>query len=180
MTIGIEEAARALDDIESITQRVRQSQIYRQAGRIIMLWGGLTFFANSLTFLAPAHGQMIWFAASLTGIAGTLGLRFLSGRARLDVRLLGAFALISAFGILWTAGLTHLPPRMLNVFWTSYYMLFYSLAGLWFGASFILIGFSVTALTLVGFYFSGTWFDLWMAFVNGGGLILGGYWMRRN
>jgi hypothetical protein len=26
----------------------------------------------------------------------------------------------------------------------------------------------------------GDWFDLWMAFVDGGGLMLGGLWMRRS
>src|SRR5882762_5463594 len=37
-----------------------------------------------------------------------------------------------------------------------------------------------TALTLIGYYFICVTFPLWMAFVNGGGLILGGLWMRRN
>jgi len=26
----------------------------------------------------------------------------------------------------------------------------------------------------------GAWFEPWMALVNGGGLVLGGLWMRRN
>ncbi len=34
-------------------------------------------------------------------------------------------------------------------------------------------------LTLVGYFRLGDAFDLWMAFVNGGGLIVGGLWMRR-
>ena len=54
------------------------------------------------------------------------------------------------------------------------------MAGLWFGAIFIAIGLAVTALTLVGYFFIGAAFPLWMAFVNGGGLILGGLWMRRD
>ena len=37
----------------------------------------------------------------------------------------------------------------------------------------------VSALTLIGFFYIGEAFPLWMAFVNGGGLILGGLWMRR-
>ena len=36
------------------------------------------------------------------------------------------------------------------------------------------------ALTLIGYFFIGESFELWMAIVNGGGLILGGLWMRRN
>ncbi len=52
--------------------------------------------------------------------------------------------------------------------------------GLWFGYAFIAIGLAITALTLVGYFFIGAAFPLWMAFVNGGGLILGGLWMRRD
>jgi hypothetical protein len=33
---------------------------------------------------------------------------------------------------------------------------------------------------LVGYFFLGPWFEPWMAVVNGGGLVLGGLWMRRN
>ena len=59
-----------------------------------------------------------------------------------------------------------------------YFMLLYSIAGLWFGIGFVAIGLGITALTLVGYFFVGDWFELWMAFVNGGGLMLGGLWMR--
>ena len=53
------------------------------------------------------------------------------------------------------------------------------LAGLWFGYAFVAIGLGISALTLIGFFYIGEAFPLWMAFVNGGGLILGGLWMRR-
>jgi hypothetical protein len=51
---------------------------------------------------------------------------------------------------------------------------------MWFGYAFVLIGVSISILTLIGyFYIGGDAFLLWMAFVNGGGLLLGGLWMRR-
>jgi hypothetical protein len=59
-------------------------------------------------------------------------------------------------------------------------MLFYAIAGMWFGHAFVLIALGISALTLIGyFYVGGAAFLLWMAFVNGGGLLLGGFWMRR-
>jgi hypothetical protein len=71
-------------------------------------------------------------------------------------------------------------PRELGAFWPIYFMLFYCLAGLWFGRAFISIGLGITALILIGYFFvGGAAFLLWMAAVNGGGLILGGLWMRR-
>ena len=59
-------------------------------------------------------------------------------------------------------------------------MLPYVMAGLWFGWVFVAIGSAVIALTLIGYFFAGDWFNLWMAFVNGGGILLGGLWMRRS
>lgn len=44
----------------------------------------------------------------------------------------------------------------------------------------MVFGVAITALTLIGYFFIGEAFPLWMGFVNGGGLILGGLWMRRN
>ena len=59
-------------------------------------------------------------------------------------------------------------------------MLFYTIAGLWFGRAYVVIGVGITALTLIGYFFIGDWFKPWMAVVNGGGLVLGGLWMRRS
>ena len=59
-------------------------------------------------------------------------------------------------------------------------MLLYIIAGLWFGHAFVAIGLFITALALAGYFWAGAWFELWMAFVDGGGLMLGGLWMRRS
>ncbi len=40
--------------------------------------------------------------------------------------------------------------------------------------------FAISVLTLIGYFFVGGWFEPWMTFVNGGGLMLGGLWMRRS
>jgi hypothetical protein len=59
-------------------------------------------------------------------------------------------------------------------------MLLYAIAGLWLGYAFVLIGVGISILTLIGYFYVGEEaFSLWMAFVNGGGLLLGGLWMRR-
>jgi hypothetical protein len=53
------------------------------------------------------------------------------------------------------------------------------IAGLWLGRFFMLCGLSVTALSVLGFFWAGDWFDLWMAVANGGGLIACGLALRR-
>jgi hypothetical protein len=66
------------------------------------------------------------------------------------------------------------------VFWPTYSMMLYTIVGLWIGWAFVAIGLGITALTLIGYFLAGNWFELWMAVVNGGGLMLGGFWMRRS
>jgi len=53
------------------------------------------------------------------------------------------------------------------------------ITGLWFGTASVAIGVVITASALIGIFSIGEAFPLWMAFVNGGGLILGGLRMRR-
>jgi hypothetical protein len=117
------------------------------------------------------------------GIAGSFAISaFGYTRTRIrtfDARMLFAFLLFIAFGIFccWRG---HFTPRQLGTFWPIYFMLVYTIAGLWVGHAFVAIGLCISALTLIGYFFVGDAFDLWMAFVNGGGLMLGGLWMRRS
>jgi hypothetical protein len=67
----------------------------------------------------------------------------------------------------------------MGTFWPIYFMLFYCMAGLWFGYGFIAVGAVITVLTLIGYFFiTGPLWLIWMAVVNGGGLVVSGLWMR--
>jgi len=68
----------------------------------------------------------------------------------------------------------------MGTFWPIYCARIYSITGVWVGRGFTATGLCLTALTLVSYFFAGNAFDLCMAFVNGGGLMLGGLWMRRS
>jgi hypothetical protein len=182
--IDSKQAAKALSDIDGIVRRVRQSQIYDTASRLMILWGGLVFAGNLVTHLAPRYVDYAWILVYVAGIAGSAAVS-VADRARsaprsFDLRILAAYLMFFAFGFFCVNVLGHFTPRQIGTFWPIYFMLMYCMAGLWFGYAFIAIGLTVTALTLVGYYFIGAAFPLWMAFVNGGGLILGGFWMRRN
>jgi hypothetical protein len=182
--IDSKEAIAALDDVEAITRRVRQSQIYRLSSLLMILWGVLTAVGNVLTYLWPIYARITWLGVYVLGVAASVVLggmeRKRSGTNTFDLRVLAAYLLFFAFGFLWTVGLVHLPPHLLGVFWPTYFMLAYAIVGLWFGAAYVAIGLGIAALTLIGYFFAGHWFDLWMAVVNGGGLVFGGLWMRRN
>ena len=171
------EAAAALHDIEDIAQRVRRSRIYQVASLIMMLWGVLVFGGYLAQYLWPRYANIAWIGIDVVGLAGSFAIGIVQ-KAR-GWRIGVAVIIAIAFGLLWVVGIAHFTPRQMSAFWPTYYMLGYSIAGLWLGPAFLVIGLAITALTLIGFFYSGPWFDIWMAFVNGGGLLLAGAWMRR-
>jgi hypothetical protein len=183
-SIDPREAASALSDIDLIARRVRQSTIYNLSSLLMIMWGVLVFAGNIASFLWPRSAGYIWITVDVAGIAGSFAISASSysqtGIRSFDFRMLVALLLFIAFGIFSSCWLGHFTPRQMATFWPIYYMLFYTIAGLWFGQAFVAIGLGITALTLIGYFFSGDWFDPWMAVVNGGGLILGGLWMRRD
>lgn len=184
-SIDPREATLALNDIEEIVRRVRQSRIYDIASQIMIAAGVLVLAGNLANWGWPRYGGYIWISVNILNVVScaaicTFGYRRTGVRA-FDLRMLVAFLLFLAFGIFCSAVLGHFGPREMGTFWPIYFMLFYMLAGLWFGHAFVAIGVSITVLTLIGYFLVGGFaFLLWMAFVNGGGLILGGLWMRRN
>jgi hypothetical protein len=183
--IDAKEAALALSDISEIADRVRQSRIYHLASLMLVVWGAMIFAGNLAEWTWPRYGAYIWITVNLLGVLvsaviSTSGHRRTFVRA-FDLRILAALLLFFAFGIFSSSVLGHFTPRQMGTFWPIYSMLFYILAGLWFGRAFVAIGIGISALTLIGYFFiKSDIFLLWMALVCGGGLILGGLWMRRS
>ena len=183
--IDSKQAAEALADIDDMVHRVRQSRVYDLASQMMILWGGLVFAANIATWLLPHGANYYWLGVYVLGIAGTFAIsaanRASTGGRGFDMRVLFAFLMFIAFGFLCVHVLGHFSPREQGAFWTIYFMLFYAVAGLWFGTAFVVIALAITALTLIGYVFvMGDAFLPWMAVVNGAGLIVGGLWMRRS
>jgi hypothetical protein len=182
-SIDIKQASEALSQIDDIVRRVRQSRIYDIASQIMIAAGVLVLAGNLATFVAPRYSPHIWISINVLNVAAAAvismaGYRRTGVRA-FDFRVLVAFLLFYGFGVLCTDVLGHFGPREMGAFWPIYFMLFYVLAGLWFGHAFIAIGVAISVLTLIGYFFiTGFAFLLWMAAVNGGGLILSGLWMR--
>jgi FtsH-binding integral membrane protein len=181
--IDSKQASEALNEIDAIVRRVRQSRIYNLASLTMIMWGVLVAAGYVATYLSPRTGGIVWIAIYAAGIAGSFVISRVDhardGVRTFDARMLAAFALFVAFGIFCSV-LGHFTPRQLGTFWPIYFMLVYTIAGLWVGVAFVAIGLGITALTLIGYFFLGDAFDLWMAFIDGGGLILGGLWMRRS
>jgi hypothetical protein len=184
-SVDPKDAAQALNDIEQIVQRVRQSRTYDIASLMMILWGILVFAGNIANYAWPRYGGYIWIGVNAAGAVGSIAVsafRFPGTAGRgFDFRMAMAFLLFFAFGLLCSTVLGHFGPREMGAFWPIYFMLIYCIAGLWFGRAFVAIGLGITVPTLIGYFFvTGAAFLLWMAAVNGGGLILSGLWMRRS
>jgi hypothetical protein len=181
--IDSQQASQALAEIDEMARRVRQSRIYNLASLMLIMWGALVFAGYLGSFLLPRYAGYFWLALNAAGVAGSFAISALgypkTGLRTFDFRTLIAFLLFFAFGFLCTTVLGHFTPRQMGAFWPIYFMLLYIIAGLWVGHAFVAIGLGISALALVGYFWVGDWFALWMAFVDGGGLLLGGLWMRR-
>jgi hypothetical protein len=184
MSIEREEAAAALDDIAQISRRVRQSTIYQLSSLLIIMWGVLVFAGDLTDYLWPRSAGCAWIAVYIAAIVGSFAISAYdharTGIRSFGIRMLAAQVLYFAFGFFCVAFIGHFTPREQGTFWPIYFMLAYTLVGLWVGPAYVAIGLGITALTLIGYFFIGETFPLWMAFVNGGGLVLGGLWMRRS
>jgi len=180
VTLNADEAGAALADIESIARRVKQSSIYRTSSLILIGWGALVAIGNLSELFAGRWAGGVWIALNLLGVAMTI---FLLGRTRQSgvapMRAMAEYALFFVFGLVWSLVLGKMGPRELDAFWPTLYLFGYAFAGLFFGGAFTVLGIGLTALILAGYEWVGAGYDLYLAVVNGGGLMLCGYWMRR-
>lgn len=181
--IDSKEASQALSDIDDMVKRVRQSRIYDQASQIAIISGALVLTGNIANYFAPGYALFIWPTVNALNAVAVVAISLMQGPksaiGTLDFRVLVAFLLFFAFGLLCSSVLGHFGPRELGTFWPIYFMLFYCIGGLWFGRAFLALGLSITVLTLIGYFFiTSAAFLLWMAVVNGGGLIVSSLWMR--
>jgi hypothetical protein len=182
MNIGPAEAQVALADIESVAGKVKQSSWYRCASTSIILWGFLVAVGYCATQFAPRSWALIWLTVDGIGIVATIALQAYSARTRgqgFNPRLLLAILICIGFGLIWTRLLGRFRARASEAFWPTLFMFGYAIAGLWMGPALVVIGLSITALTVAGYLWIDAWFELYLALVAGGGLMLCGLWMRR-
>jgi hypothetical protein len=182
MTLDRDEAAASLSDIASVERRTREAVVYARSSTILILWGVLCVLGYVFQYFRPHEARPAWITLLILGFVGTFisaHWRRSQHRSTIAQPLLYAQLAFVGYGLVLLVLLWPVDPRQLSAFWPTLIMLGLVLMGLWLGRFFILCGLAVTALTLAGYFWSGAWFPLWMAAVNGGGLILGGLWLRR-
>lgn len=177
-------AQSALDNIAQAEARTVQAAVYGANSAIAVLWGVVVAFAYLANQFLPAIAGPTWLCAWASGFAGTALINWRWKRRSRDahwmaMRLVWAQMVLILFGFLFLWLLPPSGPRQVSAFFPLVFMMGYVIAGLWMGRFFILCGILVSALTVIGYLYSGPWLPLWMAFANGGGLIAGGLYLRK-
>ncbi|TCS18447.1 hypothetical protein [Caulobacter sp. BK020] len=187
MGISKSEAASALADIESTAGRGRLLKGYQIGGPILMAWGAVWALGYcAMGLLAPDRWGVSWLVLDAIGVAATI---LLSRRGKREVAA-GARAAngwktaAGAFAILAFVAATYAVFRPTSVepaivFPGLVTGLVYAGVGVAFAPRYLWIGAAVSAASLVGWFFFQPWLAFWMAAVGGGGLFVGGLWLRR-
>lgn len=191
MVISSTEAAEALRDIAQTDRRTRVSGAYHVASPHLILWGliwAAGYTASGLT--PPEKWGLVWLPLILIGVVGAtaLGMRAAAGgKARASgapgssagksVTLALAIGLFfgSVYFVFQPA--TPLPYLVFPALITA---LIYVLLGVLFGLPrYVAIGAVMFLVTMIGFVYAKPYLPFWIAAAGGGGLVLGGLWMRR-
>jgi hypothetical protein len=191
MVISSTEAAEALRDIAQTDRRTRVSGAYHVASPHLILWGLIWVAGYTGSGLTPPEKWgLVWLPLILIGIAGAvaLGMRasasgakaasgkpgFSPGRTATLGLAIGLF-IGSVYFVFQPAS-----PLAYLVFPALITALVYVLLGGALGLPrYVAIGAIIFLATMIGFIYARPFLPFWIAAAGGGGLILGGLWMRK-
>ncbi|MBO9707231.1 MAG: hypothetical protein J7521_03365 [Caulobacter sp.] len=188
MGVSRTEAAAALSDIEQTTSRSHLSRGYLISGPILMTWGAIWVAGYLATGLKPEWSGAVWLPLDLIGVVASIVLA-MRGRsapgagagaaAGLGWRsAIGALA-VTAFIVVTFNLFRPVDPQAPVAYPGLICGLVYVIMGVWRMTRFAWIGAAMFVATLIGYRLFPDILPFWMAAVGGGGLMLGGLWMRR-
>jgi hypothetical protein len=182
MDISHDEATARLQSIEAVQDRSVTVYGYKSAAPFLMLWGAIWVLGYSATDLWRAHAAGFWGVLIAVGCAGTAMLIRHAGvhtgdpaRAwRIGLTCLACAAFIVGLFVI----MAPVNSRQIGSFFPLFFGTVYAVMGVWIGARFAVVGLTIAALALAGFFFVESFLGLWLAVVGGGTLLLSGLWLR--
>ncbi len=176
MGLSPQDALAALNDVEAADARARASQSNRAGAPYLLLWGVIWVVGYSLTGLLP--GRLINPMWMVLGLGGGIASFLLPRRAGGKPGLIVFFAIATfVAATYWIMRPTE--PAQVIVFPPLMVALIYTLMGSFRQTRLMWVGAALFVLTLIGYAFLKPILPFWLAGVGGGGLILGGLWMRQ-
>jgi hypothetical protein len=183
MTVDRDEANALLNDVAGIEDRVRELLIYSRVSDYLFLWGVIWLGGFTANYFLR-DSTMLWLGLQVAGLIGTVAIvsSHMRSRAEINYFVIARAALsvvaIVAFGTFWSS-LLDMGWREQITFWPTLLAFLLFMFGLWVGRSLAIAAVVLFALALTGYFVAGTYLHLWMAAVVGGGMIAGGFWLRR-
>lgn len=181
MSLSPAEAQLALKDIEKTENRSAASQHHRHSAPYLILWGVMWAIGYTVTASAPG---ISWTWAPLIAI-GAIGSVLLARRQAegksegFGWRYFASFAAIAIFIYALIAVMGPITYNQMSAVFPLVIGIYYAFIGLWTrGWRMLPLGLALIALTTIGYFTLPDHFLYWMAGVGGGGLILGGLWLR--
>lgn len=187
MAISGVEAASALADIQQVQRRTAVAASYNLASPYLIVWGLVWLLGYAACGMLPVtQWGYAWIPLIVLGIAASVwfGVRT-NARASGAVhkRALGRsfFATIAITVFLNCVGLVigPIPPDSAIVIPALVLGLVYTLTGLATLPRYTWIGVVIFAATMAGFWLARPFLPFWIAGLGGGGLIVGGLWLRK-
>ena len=183
MSLSPAEAQSALKDIEKTENRTAASQHARASAPYLIMWGIIWAIGYTFTALAPQL-SWIWAALIAGGIIGSMILSWRQSRAMAQGREFGwryfaSFGALGAFLFVLLSIVQPLDYNQVSAVFPLVIGIFYCFIGIWTkGWRMLPLGLALLGLTALGYFAFHPYFIYWMAGVGGGGLIVGGLWLR--
>lgn len=181
MTISKEQAESALRDVAQVGHRSATLYKYSKTSPYLILWGCVWMSAYGLSDALPSRTGLIWLIADSVGAAVSIWIA--RGNDQAIGKATGRFRFVILAILVFTmATFAILPPhssKQVSAFIPMVIATTYILFGIWHGRRLVILGGLIGALTLSGFFLLHSHFNLWMAAVGGGALILSGVWLKR-
>jgi hypothetical protein len=193
MVISSTEAAEALRDIAQTDRRTRVSGAYHVASPHLILWG-LIWAAGyaGCGLMPPQQWGMVWLPLILVGVVGAIVIGKRAGAmsgggaaasGRFGFSIGKSMTLALAIGLfIGSVDFIFQPvsPLPYLVFPALITAMIYVLLGVLLGLPrYTAIGAVIFLVSMLGFIYAKPFLPFWIAAAGGGGLILGGLWMRK-
>jgi hypothetical protein len=179
MTITPQDAAEALKLVDAAERRSVAFRGYQTMAPHLMLWGVIWAAGYSLTYFLPVRSGHLWWGLNLLGWGISYQMTKHDHQRAPGRKFFGILIAFVAFTIASLIVMAPHQPNQVAAFIAMVVALCYSMVGLFGMPRLIIAGAAIFVLTLFGYFTLPGIFSLWMAVIGGGGLFLGGVWLRR-
>ena len=179
MPITPQDAAEALQLVSATERRSVELHGYQRMAPHLMFWSGIWALGYLADYAVPAHAGQIWHALVISGWISSYFMTRSQRRSPPDRRFFGILLTFVAFTTATIVIMAPHNPNQVSAFIPLVVAVTYIILGLFGLPRLMMTGIAFFVLTLVGYFALPGIFPLWMAAVGGGGLFLGGLWLRR-